>query len=136
MNKVFIRSIFSAVLCIYLLRLLWFFLLGIILRNNFSGFLSILEILSPFITYFFIKKYFTNIPKLQEIFVEFRTVKKNTLIIFIIEMILTLLLLILGLGIAEIFYIYLFYFLHISCLLWYLPFLIMSYINEKKKEKI
>ena len=131
MNKNFIRSILSTVLYIYLLRAFWILLFGIILQNNMISVPAFLDFLSPFITYWILKKYFSNNLKIKELFLEFGTVKKNIFYLFVIELMIILFLLILGLKIDEILYLCLFYFFHISCFLWYLPILAMSYIDKK-----
>ena len=97
-----------------------------------SKFLSILEFLSPFISYWILKKYFSNNIKIQDVFLNYPSIKKYALILLFVESLILLLLIIIGMDFASIIFIYLVFLVHYFSFIWYLPFLILAYINKKE----
>lgn len=129
----FILSFFSSILCIYLLHLFWSLVILLLLNSvGCSKFLSILEFLSPFISYWILKKYFSNNIKIQDVFLNYPSIKKYALILLFVESLILLLLIIIGMDFASIIFIYLVFLVHYFSFIWYLPFLILAYINKKE----
>lgn len=129
----FILSFLSLILCICLLRFFWisaiFFIRKIIDATFFMDFIAFL---SPFITYWVLKKHFSDSPIIQDLFLNYISIKKYVLGLFLLESLIALGMIFIGFNLSELIFVYLIYFIHVSCFLWYLPFLLMAYINEKK----
>ena len=130
----FILSFLSPILCIYLLRILWTLsILFLLVKFDYTLFFSIIEFLSPFISYWFLKKYFSKNNKIQTLFFDYVSVKKYAISLFVIESFILLLLLIIGVDLATIIFIYLIFLIYYFSFIWYLPFLIMAFINRNNK---
>ena len=77
----------------YLLRIFWAEIALFLYKNlSWSAFSVIIEISSPFLSYWIIKKYFFNNLKIQDLFLNYASVKKYTVSLFSIESIAILLL--------------------------------------------
>lgn len=128
----FVLSFFSSILCIYVLRFFWA-VIALFLHNklSWSVFSIIIEFLSPFISYWFIKKYLSNNFKIKRLFLDYTDVKKYTISLFLIESTVILLLIILGIDLASIIFIYLIFLSHFFSSIWYLPFFVIANINRK-----
>ena len=130
----FIPFLFS-IACIYLLRLFWegivLFLSNKVPNSTYS---TIIDISSPYISYWIIKKYLSNNIRFKELFIDYTSIKKYALSLFVLEGSVLLILLIIGIDLLTIISMYLFFFLHIFCFVWYLPFLILAYIDKKRKK--
>lgn len=132
----FILSFLSSILCVYLLRIFWTEIALFLYKNlSWSAFSVIIEILSPFLSYWIIKKYFFNNLKIQDLFLNYASVKKYTVSLFLIEGIALLLLIIAGMDLAGVIFIYLIFLSHFFSAIWYLPFLIIAYVNKSRNDK-
>lgn len=88
----------------------------------------ILFISSPFVCYLIIKKFFSDIKVFQDLFLNFKNIKFYSLVYFILEMILSIIFIL----IVNSLELWLLVYVNISCLLWYLPFLLLSYLDKNK----
>lgn len=129
----FILSFIISILFIYLVHffgtLIAFFMLYIMDTTFVSTFI---EFLSPFLSYWILKKYFFNNIKIRDLFFNYKSVKKYAISLFLIESLILLLLGIIGLGFTGVIFVYLIYLHHFFSFVWYTPFLIFSYISQKK----
>lgn len=132
----FILSFFTPILCIYLLHAFWSLTLLLLLNKfDYTWLLNIIEFLSPFISYWFLKKYFSNDVNIRQLFLNYASVKNYAVSLFIIELFI-LLLMFIKMSLASVIYIYLFFLIHYFSFVWYLPFLIMAFINRDCKSKL
>ena len=128
----FILSFIISILFIYLVHFFWTLIAFSILYIVDTTFVSIfIEILSPFLSYWILKKYFFNNIKIRDLFFSYQSVKKYTISLFLIESLILLLLGITGLGFTGVIFVYLIYLHHFFSFVWYTPFLIFLYINQK-----
>lgn len=75
-------------------------------------------------------------PVIQDTIVNFSTAKNYLLVYIVLELPLLLLLLCVT-KIEEFLWFIIFFYMRISCMLWYIPCVLMSYISSKRtKEKI
>lgn len=91
-------------------------------------------LISPFLIFYIIKKYYSDIPAIQDTMVNFSTAKNYLLVYIILELPLLLLLLCVT-KIEEFLWFIIFFYMRISCMLWYIPCVLMSYISSKKTKK-
>ena len=91
---------------------------------------TIMEISSPLYLYWILNKYFPNNLKLREMFFNYPSVRKNACVLFVIEICIILIFSFIVKSIAAIVFIFFFFFVPVSSFLWYLPFLLLSYVNK------
>ena len=128
----FILSFIISILFIYLVHFFWTLIvlsISYIMDTTFVS--TFIGILSPFLSYWILKKYFFNNIKIRDLFFNYQSVKKYTISLFLIES-LILLLGFIGMGFTGVIFVYLIYLHHFFSFLWYTPFLIFSYISQKK----
>ena len=129
----FILSFIISILFIYLVRFFWTLIAFLILYIMDTTFVStFIEFLSPFLSYWILKKYFFNNIKIRDLFFNYQSVKKYTISLFLIESLILLLLGIIGLGFTGVIFVYLINLHHFFSFVWYTPFLIFLYISQKK----
>ena len=129
----FILSFIISILFIYLVHFFWTLIvlsISYIMDTTFVS--TFIGILSPFLSYWILKKYFFNNIKIRDLFFNYQSVKKYTISLFLIESLILLLLGIMGMGFTGVIFIYLIYLHHFFSFVWYTPFLIFLYISQKK----
>ena len=100
-----IPSFLSSILCVYLLRIFWSLIVGsLLLKFGCTLFFDTIEYLSPFISYWLLKKYFSNNAVIHALFFDYVSVKKYAISLFVIESIILLLLLILTMNVYFVIY--------------------------------
>ncbi len=129
----FILSFIISILFIYLVRFFLTLIAFSILYIMDTTFVStFIEFLSPFLSYWILKHFFSNNTKIQDLFLSYKSVKKYAIGLLSIESLISILLILLGIKLEALIYMYLICFSHIFCFIWYLPFLLFAYINKKK----
>lgn len=96
----------------------------------YSLFPDMIEFTSSFISYWIMKKFFSNNTKIQNLFLNYKSVKKYAIGLLAVECSISILLVLMGVKLEVLIFLYLICFSHIFCFIWYLPFLIMSFINK------